>query len=387
MDIYSLLQANCDRLLEQYQTNVRDVRMLQETMLKDILPSVVDELSLGKEEVDWANPSIFHLLRRNNFTKSFALEAIRKNLIWRLGHVWPPDPTITAKMAESVRCLPSDITDPLGRPIIVIQFVPFDTDTVDYKAIVYRAFEQLRCHLNDVNHNGTERTDRPALQYVVLLDLKGLSMRAISFDLVSWVLTDVIPRFPGMLSAVFMLNFTWTHSTIWSTIKRLLPASALSRVFFPDRNELVNYFTPAALPQDYGGNLEPLLDLNDPLQSVPSVPVVHHPPRILPSPALSVPDILSTSIFLSPTSALNPFYGYPVAVLGTSASLHHGRRRKRDLARTLLRLLWLRWRGSITSCIWLCLLVFAARLTRRWVLQSRDGREVLRVFLSSASNW
>lgn len=54
MDIYSLLQANCDRLLEQYQTNVRDVRMLQETMLKDILPSVVDELSLGKEEVDWA---------------------------------------------------------------------------------------------------------------------------------------------------------------------------------------------------------------------------------------------------------------------------------------------------------------------------------------------
>lgn len=117
--------------------------------------------------------------QRNNFTKSFALEAIRKNLIWRLGHVWPPDPTITAKMAESVRCLPSDITDPLGRPIIVIQFVPFDTDTVDYKAIVYRAFEQLRCHLNDVNHNGPERTDRPALQYVVLLDLKGLSMRAI----------------------------------------------------------------------------------------------------------------------------------------------------------------------------------------------------------------
>ncbi|KAF9001799.1 hypothetical protein BDZ89DRAFT_1081573 [Hymenopellis radicata] len=342
-------------------------------MLKDILPSVVDELSLGKEEVDWAKSwlkdtsSIFHLLRRNNFTKSFALEAIRKNLIWRLGHVWPPDPTITAKMAESVRCLPN---------------------SVDYKAIVYRAFEQLRCHLNDVNHNGTERTDRPALQYVVLLDLQGLSMRAISFDLVSWILTDVIPRFPGMLSAVFMLNFTWAHSAVWNTIKRLLPASALSRVFFPDRNELVNYFTPAALPQDYGGSLEPLLNLNDPLQSVPSVSVVHQqPPRILPSPALSVPDILSTSISLSPTSALNPFYGYPVAILGTSASLHHGRRRKRDLARTLLQLLWLRWRGRITTCIWLCLLAFAARLTRRWVLQSRDGREVLRVFLSSGSNW
>ncbi len=257
-----------------------------------------------------------------------------------------------------------------------------------------------------------------------------------SFDLVSWVLTDVIPRFPGMLSAGKLshpkqarLNLAQsscsilpgrtpqsgaqssrvhylasTHIRFIPIPRRLLPASALSRVFFPDRNELVNYFTPAALPQgeaismllvkiiidwapDYGGNLEPLLDLNDPLQSVPSVPVVHHPPRILPSPALSVPDILSTSIFLSPTSALNPFYGYPVAVLGTSASLHHGRRRKRDLARTLLRLLWLRWRGSITSCIWLCLLVFAARLTRRWVLQSRDGREVLRVFLSSASNW
>ena len=54
MDIYSLLQANCDRLLEQYETNLRDVRMLQETMINDILPSVVDELSLGKDEIKWA---------------------------------------------------------------------------------------------------------------------------------------------------------------------------------------------------------------------------------------------------------------------------------------------------------------------------------------------
>ena len=54
MDIQNLLQANCERLLEQYQSNLRDVRVLQETLVNDILPDVVDELSLGPEETDWA---------------------------------------------------------------------------------------------------------------------------------------------------------------------------------------------------------------------------------------------------------------------------------------------------------------------------------------------
>ncbi len=47
-------------------------------------------------------------------------------------------------------------------------------------------------------------------------------------------------------------------------------------------------------------------------------------------------------------SLLNPFYGYPTASVRGYPQLQHGRRRKRDLARTLFQLFWLRWRPHIT---------------------------------------
>ncbi|KAK0213130.1 CRAL-TRIO domain-containing protein [Desarmillaria ectypa] len=386
MDIHTLLKANCDKLLEQYHANLRDVCALQETLINDILPSVSDELHLGDVETNWAKEwlsdtfSIFHLFRRNNFTKSFALEAVRKNLVWRLGHVWPPDPDISTRIAASVHFLPDYVTDPLGRPIIVLKFVPFNFCLDDYKGVVYHALECLRCHLQEINRDEVE--GRPALQYVLLFDLKGLSMQSISFDLVSWLLYDVIPRFPGMLSAVFMINFSWTHSGIWSVAKRLLPANALSRVFFPKQEELISYFTPSALPQDYGGVLEPLSTICDRSQGrqiSPSSQSASTPKNTDLSP-------IHGPLTLSPTSMINPFFGYPVSVTGTSASLHHGRRRKRDLAKTLMSLLWLRWRRQIMACFWLGIFALAVRLwSRRWLLRSPKGLALLQAFWSSCS--
>lgn len=100
-------------------------------------------------------------------------------------------------MAESVRCLPNGVTDPLGRPIIVIRFVPFDKDSLDYKPIVYRAFEQLRSHLYD-QFSMLDDKSEPALQYVILLDLKELSMKTI----VSLTDTITLPG-PGPLNLFY----------------------------------------------------------------------------------------------------------------------------------------------------------------------------------------
>ncbi|KAK0455570.1 CRAL-TRIO domain-containing protein [Desarmillaria tabescens] len=365
MDIHALLKTNCDKLLEQYHANLRDVRALQETLINDILPSVSDELHLGDLETSWAKEwlndtfSIFHLFR------------------------------------VSILNTFQNKTDPLGRPIIILKFAPFNYCLDEYKGVVYRTLECLRCHLQEVNRNEVE--GRPALQYVLLLDLKGLSMQSISFDLVSWLLSDVIPRFPGMLSAVFMINFSWTHSGIWSVAKRLLPANALSRVFFPKQEELISYFTPSALPQgiymanifpvheltiliDYGGVLEPLSTICDPSQGR----------QISPSPqSFSTAETTDLSPIpesspLSPTSMINPFFGYPVSVTGRSASLYRGRRRKRDLAKTLMLLLWLRWRRQIMACFWLGIFALAVRLwSRRWLLRSPKGLVLLQAFSCS----
>lgn len=54
MDIHSLLQANCDKILAQYQSNLHAVLELQQLFINDILPSVADELALEPDATQWA---------------------------------------------------------------------------------------------------------------------------------------------------------------------------------------------------------------------------------------------------------------------------------------------------------------------------------------------
>jgi retinaldehyde-binding protein 1 len=79
---------------------------------------------------------------------------------------------------------------------------------------------------------------------------------------------------------------------------------------------------------------------------------------------------------LSSTSALNPFYGYPVAPAPTRGvpALRFGRRRKRDLIRTLAKLFWLRWHNQTSALLCLVVLVVLFRfVSRRGLLRIPRG--------------
>ncbi|GLB37805.1 putative CRAL/TRIO domain containing protein [Lyophyllum shimeji] len=217
----------------------------------------------------------------------------------------------------------------------------------------------------------------PVLQYTVLLDLQGFSVKNFDVELLTWLMREIIPRFPGMLAGVFMLNYSWVHSGMWSVAKRVLPESALSRVFFPSDEELVRFFTPSSLPEDYGGVLPPLKLLDDPLrtQETPLESIFVENGRIEETdPPSASHRPASTS--LSPTSLINPFYGYPATSSSGSLSLPHGRRRKRDLARTLTLLFWMRWRKTLVIGLLLAICAIALKLWTR----GRSGRS-LRSFL------
>lgn len=111
---------------------------------------------------------------------------------------------------------------------------------------------------------------------------------------------------------------------------------------------------------DYGGSLPLLTQLEDPLRihesplstSQKLVPVLPTPPQ---------PPTLSSITSLSPTSLLNPFFGYPASSARGSPFLYHGRRRKRDLLRTLVVLLWARWRRLIIISVLITLGTFSVR--------------------------
>ncbi|KAF8647088.1 hypothetical protein AX16_006922 [Volvariella volvacea WC 439] len=370
METRALLQANCERLLEQYVTNLDDILTLQATLIRDILPSVADELGLGPEAVEWGKDwlsdtaSIFRIARRNNFTRSFALEAIRKTLVWRIENLWSLGPSPVVPL---IHCLPNDARDPYGRPILVIEMGGSMTeDPTAAKALIIQVVERLRAHLQLLNAEAELNHSSPTLQYFILLDLRNLSIQSLDIDLITWTIREVIPRFPGMLAGVMMVNYSWAYSGLWAVVKRLLPSSALSRVFSPTQQELIQYFSEGVLPKDYGGSLPYLSQLKDPLQKEqqesslssdvsPSCPATSEP---LTTPLAAVTSIPSTSV-------LNPYFGYPASLSGGSSSLLYGRRRKRDLIRTLITLFWRRWRAQLSVGFIIALLALVITWCKR----------------------
>lgn len=100
------------------------------------------------------------------------MEAIRKILAWRKDHLWP---LVRHTVVEQIHCLPSDITDPLGRPILVLKPVAFDYRVQVHQPQAIRFVESLRLHLKSLNY--TSNREAPYLQYVIVLDLANLSMR------------------------------------------------------------------------------------------------------------------------------------------------------------------------------------------------------------------
>ncbi|KAG7098311.1 hypothetical protein E1B28_000272 [Marasmius oreades] len=388
MDIRSLLQANCDRLLNEYQANLNATLELQAILIDDVLPSVATELELDEAQQKWVKEwledthMVFYVMRKQRFTRSFALDVIRKNIEWRIENLWPLESDL---YPQNVHCLPANVRDPLGRPILIVRATPFKESSESDRdsSLFLHAVEHLRLCLKALN-DASDETLMPFLQYVVLLDVKEFSMQNMSVEFVMRFINELTPKFPGMVAAVFILNSSWTQVGLWSIAKRFLPASAVSRVFFPSANELVSYFTPSSLPKDYGGDLAPLKFLNNYL----------HPRKVktvcnngnCEEPSSVVPRTSPAS--LSPMSSSNPYFGYPLSISDSgSSSLRHGRKRKRDLARTLLTLLWHRWRGVVSPCLWTMAIALAIRLlwVRRSLHSSSEGVRLLKAWWSSVS--
>jgi hypothetical protein len=218
-----------------------------------------------------------------------------------LTNLWPVEPLLAI---PNLHCLPDNIRDPFGRPVLVLEVVTVDESTEEQKLLIMRAFEILRIHLKKL-YEMSEDNEKPSLQYVALLDLSQLSLQSLvsfsilsrfyffiyfepiiqNIDLFTWTLREVIPRFPGMIAAGEFSNWScqsrdidncfdqylcliihglmrasgacsssfvsFTQLTILliSSLRRLLPEVALSRIFFPSKQELVKYFGPSNLPQ------------------------------------------------------------------------------------------------------------------------------------------
>ncbi|KAI0935352.1 hypothetical protein AcV7_003816 [Taiwanofungus camphoratus] len=378
MAIYETLLSQQESLAALYNSNLQTVLALQRTLIEEILPGLVDELGLNEEDEQRARQfledttSIFRILKRHKFTVSFALESLRTALIWRLTAL----PVLESNIQPSfLRCFPVTIRDSFGRPIIFLKLAAISEIRGDLRLVFMNTMEVLRLHLQWLNTKlDLEDQALPVMQYVALIDVEGVSFQSVQYaDLLTWYAHELLPRFPGMLAAAFILHYTWAHSGVWSLAKRVLPTSALSKIFFPSQSQLLEYFSPSLLPSDLGGSFLPLSQLDDPLCAHVLQPIdgLEFSRGSLRSTPLTSSSITAS---LSPTSSLNPFFGYPVSFHTSTPVLCHGRRRKRDLLYTLARLLWVRWKKHAITLLCLCLCLAMLKLRRylrfhRWQRQ------------------
>jgi NADPH-dependent 7-cyano-7-deazaguanine reductase QueF-like protein len=79
---------------------------------------------------------------------------------------------------QQLHCLP-DVRDPLGRPILVIEAVAFkeSSEIHQQQNFLIQIMEQFRLYLKTLNQSS--EASSPSLQYIVLLDLKEVSMNTI----------------------------------------------------------------------------------------------------------------------------------------------------------------------------------------------------------------
>ncbi|CAO1624847.1 unnamed protein product [Parajaminaea phylloscopi] len=226
--------------------------------------------------------NIFRFLRRSRFDEDTALKLLATTLRWRLRtdldmlsveslhplYVSPP------QHRPALFWMGSRLIDRLGRPCGVISLQSLERTeerTLDEckeyivacMEIVRRRICQLRRQAHGKRSSAAESDDEAQalseasggpLQMVVAFDLQSSSMSNLELELLPFLLDLLKNHFPSMVSAVYVLHYGWVHAGMWGLAKRILPAQALAKIFFPSEKELrEEHFETAVLPKPFGG--------------------------------------------------------------------------------------------------------------------------------------
>ncbi|KAF8586673.1 hypothetical protein K439DRAFT_1659493 [Ramaria rubella] len=356
----SVLREKHQAILDLQQTYHTSVPELQATLRDEVLPDLLEELEFDEGYSEWAREwlddygSIFRMYKKHGFNRAETNLALERTLRWRIldSGLYPLPNEHIGPMEQSsnlfIQCLPAHIHDIFGRPVLLIRLANLSGSFHDTKQHIVCAHEEMRQRL--CSRGGCE----PTLQCVMIVDVKGVTLGSTTLELIPWFVREIAPRFPGMCAAVFVVNHSWAYG-LYSIVKRLLPANVLSRIYFPSESDLLTCFESDRLSRDYGGDL----DISDPKPPSPNLNIIAGPSSLADErPPDLPPTNINLSRFLPSMSALNPYFGYP-AVSGPGSSvpyLKNGRRRKRDLARTLS-FLWYAKLKKLTDKTWLWILM------------------------------
>ncbi|ODO03206.1 hypothetical protein I350_06051 [Cryptococcus amylolentus CBS 6273] len=286
-----------------------------------------DDTRRGVHEWVGDTASVWRCLRRNRYdtdkTHALLLSTLATRLDMALHSPLPAILPYTDTPLFHILPLPLH-TDRQGRPVAVLTVREIRRDDEgrldDVKEWMWWALEMCRRTTRDwwggsMWDGSTNRASKKKAMgqggegLVLVVDAAGAGY----LDLLPTLLSIGHNNFPGLLEAVYIVNARWTHQSMWSVVKHLLPKSALERVDFIDsKAALEKKFEMGRLPRALGGESDyDFAPSNNPIYTYYS----HHPsyPPTIPSAntlsrtssATSIADIYYSSRN-TPLSSLAP---------------------------------------------------------------------------------
>ncbi|GAA5896949.1 hypothetical protein JCM6882_007314 [Rhodosporidiobolus microsporus] len=308
------LQARQEAVLAQYRDNADLVRDVQRQGIAELLPALKDELDLAGDEDDEAavgagkallqdRVSVFRFCRRARFSPTQALKLLHATLHWRLTsslRSLTPASIPSVYRTHPLLFFHPTLVDRFGRPAAVLNLrhVQRTADgTLDeLKEFVRLFWEVGRRYLTDLSRQAGEEND-PKLQMVLIVDLEGAGMSNLEVELLPFF-TDLLKNhFPGMVGGLFVLNYGWAYAGMWQLAKRVLPQTALDRILFPSKEELLEFFAEDHLLVEHGGSVQYEYTPSNPILEKYGRPLypLSRPSSAYPSPG-PTPSVSSASL-------------------------------------------------------------------------------------------
>ncbi|KAI9099880.1 hypothetical protein DFS34DRAFT_616358 [Phlyctochytrium arcticum] len=101
---------------------------------------------------------------------------------------------------------------------------------------------------------GALPADRVVTQMAIIIDLEGVGMNNLKYDMIPLFHDLFSNHFPQTIGTVYVLNYGWIHAGIWSVMKAALPADATKKLVFLTPAQLQNHIDPENIPTMFGGS-------------------------------------------------------------------------------------------------------------------------------------
>ncbi|GAA5955131.1 hypothetical protein JCM21900_001620 [Sporobolomyces salmonicolor] len=302
----------CDRkdaIVAQYHDNASIVREIQHQAVEELLPALKEELDLDEEAIIAAKAllndrvTVFRFCRRARFSHHGALKLLHATLSWRLTsslRTLTPASISSLYLTNPLFFFHPSLMDRFGRPCAVLN-LRYVQRTVDgaldaLKDLVRLGWETGRRWLSDLSRRGRgDGEGEPTLQMVVIVDLEGAGMSNLEVELLPFFMDLLKNHFPGMVGAIFVLNYGWGYAGMWQLAKRVLPNTALERILFPTKEDLLEFFDEDHLLVEHGGNVKYDYTPSNPILERYGRPVHSTSSSAYPSPTPS-PSVSSASL-------------------------------------------------------------------------------------------